>query len=159
TSMVHRFVEDKFESNYKGTIGVSIMKKQCNFEGLNTNVRFVIWDLAGQTVFKRIRKTYLLNAEAGLIVYDVTRRETFENIRGWFEEVRNGAPRIVLVLVGNKSDLKEQREINREEAENLAQELGLSYIETSAKTGENVDDAFRMLALDAIKRNFTTEEV
>jgi small GTP-binding protein len=159
TSMVHRFVEDKFESDYKGTIGVSIMKKECNFEGLDTNVRFVIWDLAGQTQFRRIRKTYLLNAEAGLIVFDVTRRETFENIKNWLEEVRSVAPKIVLILVGNKIDLEGQREVSREEGEKLAEDLGIPYIETSAKTGDNIEDAFRMLALEGIKRNFTAEEV
>jgi len=159
TSMVHRFVEDKFESDYKGTIGVSIMKKECEFEGLDTNVRFVIWDLAGQTQFRRVRRTYLKNAEVGLLVFDVTRRETFESINDWNEDIKEAAPSISLILVGNKIDLTEQRDVSMEEGENLAEELGITYMETSAKTGENVDEAFRMLALGMIKSNFTAEEV
>jgi small GTP-binding protein len=159
TSMVHRFVEDKFESEYKGTIGVSIMKKECDFEGLNTNVRFVIWDLAGQTQFRRVRRTYLRNAEVGFLVFDVTRRETFENITDWNEDIRDSAPSISLILVGNKIDLEDQRDVSREEGEKLAEDLGITYMETSAKTGENVDEAFRMLALGMIKNNFTAEEV
>ncbi|MBD3212206.1 MAG: GTP-binding protein [Candidatus Lokiarchaeota archaeon] len=159
TSMVHRFVENSFQQDYKATIGTSIMKKECNFEGLESSVRFVIWDLAGQTQFRRIRKSYLANAEAGILVFDVTRQKTYENIKNWYEEIKEVTPKISLILVGNKIDLVDQREVSREEGEALAEEIGISYIETSAKTGENIDDAFRMLALEMIKRFFTAEEV
>jgi small GTP-binding protein len=159
TSMVHRFVEDTFQSDYKGTIGVSIMKKECHFEGLGTDVRFVLWDLAGQTQFKRVRKTYLKNAEAGIIVFDVTRNTTFENVIEWYDDIKASTPKISLILVGNKIDLKDQREVGREEGQQLAEELGVSYIETSAKTGENINDAFRMMALKLIRQYFNAEEV
>jgi small GTP-binding protein len=151
TSMVHRFVEDVFDVDYKSTIGTSIMKKECKFEGLESKVRFVIWDLAGQSQFKRVRQTYVANAEAGILVFDVTRRDTFENIKEWYEETIKEAPGITLILVGNKIDLKDSRAVSKKEGEALAEELGLSYIETSAKTGENIDDAFKMLALQIIK--------
>jgi Ras-related protein Rab-1A len=159
TSMVHRFVQDSFSADYKATIGTSIMKKECNFDGLGTSVRFIIWDLAGQTQFKRIRQSYLSNAEAGILVYDVTRRETFENIRNWNGEIIKGSGKIGLILVGNKIDLKDERVVTFEEGETLAEELGISYIETSAKTGENIDEAFKMLALELVNRYLTTEEV
>ncbi|TXT66160.1 MAG: Small GTP-binding domain protein [Promethearchaeota archaeon] len=159
TSMVHRFVEGKFESNYKATIGVSIMKKECEFPGLDTSVRFVLWDLAGQTQFRRVRKTYLKNAEAGIVVYDVTRKATFENIKDWYEDIKSSAPAISLILVGNKNDLVDQKEVSHEEGQQLADSLGVSYIETSAKTGENIEDAFRMLALEQIKKYFSAEKV
>jgi len=159
TSMVHRFVEDSFQSDYKATIGTSIMKKECNFTGLESSVRFVIWDLAGQTQFRRIRKSYLTNAEAGILVYDVTRKKTYENVKNWYDEIKEVTPQISLILVGNKIDLEDQKEISQEEGEKLAKELGISYIETSAKTGENIDEAFKMLALEIIKRFFTAEEV
>jgi small GTP-binding protein len=159
TSMVHRFVEDKFEKDYKSTIGTSIMKKECRFEGLHSGVRFIIWDLAGQAQFKRVRQSYLANAEAGILVYDVTNKTSFENLESWNNEIKNGSPNIALILVGNKIDLEEKREVNFQEGENLAQKLGLSYIETSAKTGENIEDAFRMLALQIIQKYVFTEEV
>ena len=159
TSMVHRFVEDKFEQDYKSTIGTSIMKKECSFEGLSSAVRFVIWDLAGQSQFKRVRLSYLAKAEAGILVYDVTRRETFEKIENWHNEFIKASENISLILVGNKIDLEDDRVISTKEGEGLAQNLGLSYIETSALTGENINDAFRVLALQMIKRYFTTEEV
>jgi len=80
TSMVHRYVENVFAKDYKSTIGTSIMKKECSFKELDSTVRFVIWDLAGQAQFKRVRQSYLANAEAGILVYDVTNRASFENI-------------------------------------------------------------------------------
>lgn len=159
TSMVHRFVEDSFQTDYKSTIGTSIMKKECDFEGLESKVRFVIWDLAGQAQFKRVRQTYLSNAEAGILVYDVTRQDTFEKIEGWFKEIKSVSPNISLILVGNKIDLEENRALTTEQGEELGKNLNLSYIETSAKTGENINDAFKMLALQMIKRYVFAEEV
>jgi small GTP-binding protein len=158
TSMVHRFVEDSFESDYKSTIGTSIMKKECEFKGLESKVRFVIWDLAGQAQFKRVRQTYLANAEAGILVYDVTRQETLDRLEDWFNDIKSISPKISLILVGNKIDLSESRVISTEQGEKLAEKLNLSYVETSAKTGENINDAFNMLALQMIKRFLFTEE-
>jgi len=159
TSMVHRFVEDSFQTDYKSTIGTSIMKKECQFEGLQSKVRFVIWDLAGQAQFKRVRQNYLTKAEAGILVFDVTRKETYENIENWYNEIKEITPSISLILVGNKIDLEDQRQVSHEEGEELAKKLSLPYIETSAKTGENINDAFRMLALQLIKKYLVAEEV
>lgn len=159
TSMVHRFVEDAFQTDYKSTIGTSIMKKECNFQGLESKVRFVIWDLAGQAQFKRVRQTYLSNAEAGILVFDVTRKETFDKLENWFNEIKEVSTKISLILVGNKIDLEDQRVVSLEQGEEIAKKLNLSYIETSAKTGENINDAFNMLALQMIKRFVFTEEV
>jgi len=159
TSMVHRFVEDSFQTDYKSTIGTSIMKKECEFEGLKSKVRFVIWDLAGQAQFKRVRQSYLAKAEAGVLVYDVTRKETYENINNWYEEIKKVTPTISLILVGNKIDLEDQRQVSKEQGEVLAEKLEVSYIETSAKTGENIEDAFKMLALQMIKKYVVSEDV
>jgi small GTP-binding protein len=110
TSMVHRYVEDEFETDYKSTIGTSIMKKECTFKEFKSTVRFVIWDLAGQAQFKRVRQMYLAMAEAGILVYDVTNRSSFENIeKNWFGEIKKASPDIVLILVGNKIDLESKR--------------------------------------------------
>lgn len=157
TSMVHRFVEDAFQTDYKSTIGTSIMKKECEFEGLKSKVRFVIWDLAGQAQFKRVRQSYLAKAEAGILVFDVTRKETFNNLGNWHKEIVEATPTISLILVGNKVDL--DREVQTAEGEALAAKLGLTYIETSAKTGENINEAFRMLALQMIKKYVVAEEI
>ncbi len=159
TSMVHRFVEDSFQTDYKSTIGTSIMKKECEFQELESKVRFVIWDLAGQAQFKRVRQTYVANAEAGILVYDVTRKETFESLENWFSEIKSVSKTISMILVGNKIDLEGNRVVSTTQGEELAKKLNLSFIETSAKTGENINDAFKMLALQMIKRFIFTEEV
>lgn len=160
TSMVHRYVENEFAKDYKSTIGTSIMKKECSFKELNSTVRFIIWDLAGQAQFKRVRMSYLEKAEAGILVYDVTNRESFESIdKNWNQEIKKVCPSIALILVGNKIDLKENRVVSTEEGEALSQKLKLTYIETSAKTGENINDAFRMLALQIIKKYIETQDV
>jgi Ras-related protein Rab-1A len=147
TSMVHRFVENSFLTDYKSTIGTSIM------------VRFVIWDLAGQAQFKRVRQSYLSKAEAGILVYDVTRKETFDSVESWYKEIKSVSPTITLILVGNKIDLIEDRVVSTEQGEQIAEKLNISYIETSAKTGENINDAFKMLAFQMIKKYIFTEEV
>ena len=103
--------------------------------------------------------SYVENAEAGLLVYDVTRKDTFEKLEDWYNEIKTASPTISLILVGNKIDLTSDRQISTEEGQNLAQKLGLTYIETSAKTGENINDAFKMLALQMIKRFVVAEEV
>ena len=159
TSMVHRYVENEFATDYKSTIGTSIMKKECKFKELESTVRFVIWDLAGQAQFKRVRQSYLANSEAGILVYDVTNRSSFENIdKNWYREIKKASPDIVLILVGNKIDLESKRVVSRDEGEALAQNLTLTYVETSAKTGENIDDAFKMLALQIIKKFIETQD-
>jgi small GTP-binding protein len=159
TSLVHRFVENTFAKDYKSTIGTSIMKKECSFKELESAVRFIIWDLAGQSQFQRVRPSYLANAEAGILVYDVTNRKSYENIENWYNEIIKASPNISLILVGNKIDLKDNRDVSNKEGSKLAKKLGLSYIETSAKTGENINDAFKMLALLMIKKYVVTEDV
>ncbi len=159
TSMVHRFVEESFETDYKMTIGTSIMKKECEFEGLDSKVRFVIWDLAGQTQFKKVRKSFLQNAETGILVFDVTNKESISGIEKWHEEFTDAVPGIILILVGNKVDLKDQRVVATSEGEEMASKLGVSYMETSALTGENITDAFKMLALQIIKKFVISEVV
>ncbi|MGV9199703.1 MAG: Rab family GTPase, partial [Promethearchaeia archaeon] len=151
TSMVHRFVENSFQQDYKATIGTSIMKKSLSFEDLGSKVRFILWDLAGQKKFRLVRQNYLKNAEAAFIIYDVTRPETFKNVETWHKEITEVEPSINLMLVGNKIDL--ERKVSREQGEKKAEDLGISYEETSAKTGENIGEAFRLLALQIINKN------
>jgi len=160
TSMVQRFVHDKFQIDYKATIGTSITKKECNFADLESTVRFIIWDLAGQPQFARIRSNYLANSSAGILVFDVTDEDSFRSIKTWYSEIQKYAPpEIFLILVGNKIDLKDERVISTEQGKELAKELGISYIETSAKTGENINDSFKMLALQLVHKFVEAEEV
>ena len=160
TSMVQRFVEGIFRTDYKATIGTAITKKECEFDGIDSKVRFIIWDLAGQPQFNRVRHHYYEGAEAAILVYDITRRDTFESIKKWFVEIKKeAAQHCLMILVGNKIDLKSTRVISTIEGAGLAKELGVSYIETSAITGENINDTFKLIALQLIKKYFEAVEV
>ncbi len=161
TSIVQRYVNNIFHLDYRATIGAFITKKICKFDGLaDTQVRFVIWDIAGQPQFTRIRPAYLTDSGAIMIVFDVTQRASFENIKKiWYEDIRNvELTNVAFVLVGNKIDL-EERIVTHDEALKLAEELNMAYIETSAKTGENIDDAFRMIGLKVIEKFIEMEEI
>ncbi|MHA1340412.1 MAG: GTP-binding protein [Promethearchaeota archaeon] len=152
TSLVQTFVTGQFQKDYKATIGTSIMKKECKFKGWNGVIRFVIWDLAGQKQFQKVRQSYLADAKAGFIVFDVTRPETFESVENWFNEIKQFASKnITLILIGNKIDLEDERKISKEQGEALANELGITYFETSALNKDIVEEAFRLLAFELIK--------
>lgn len=152
TSLVHTFIEGFFETDYKATIGTSIMKKECKFTGWDTTVRMIIWDLAGQGQFARVRQSYLGEAKGGFLVYDVTRQETFKNIEKWHQETLRGAgENINLMLIANKIDMESDRQVSREEGEKLAEKLGMAYFETSAQNKDIVEEAFQMLAFILIQ--------
>ncbi|UCC20490.1 MAG: GTP-binding protein [Promethearchaeota archaeon] len=154
TSMAHRYVHGVFKADYKATIGTYISKKECKFKELGTSVRFMIWDLAGQTQFERLWPDYLTDSRAGILVFDITNRETFENVKKWYDIITKVAlPNIVLILVGNKVDLISSRVVSTEEGMELARQLGLYYMETSAKTSENVEDVFEWVAIQIINTN------
>eukprot|EP01127_Copromyxa_protea_P004470 TRINITY_DN1432_c1_g1_i2.p1 TRINITY_DN1432_c1_g1~~TRINITY_DN1432_c1_g1_i2.p1 ORF type:complete len:143 (-),score=31.57 TRINITY_DN1432_c1_g1_i2:89-517(-) len=102
-----------------------------------------MWDTAGQEVFKAVTRTYYRGAAGALLVYDVTRRSTFNHLTNWLTDCRNlTSPNTVVLLVGNKKDLEDARGVSFEEAETWAKENGILFIEASAKTGEAVEDAF-----------------
>ncbi|MFX0103256.1 MAG: GTP-binding protein [Candidatus Hodarchaeota archaeon] len=158
TTLVQKFVEEKFNANYLATIGANIMKKEYHLRGEEVVCKFSIWDLAGQDLFKRARKNYFSNANAGIIVFDTTRKETFDHVKEWMKEFQVVGHPIPIVLVGNKIDLVEERAVTSTEAETLATELNISYIETSAKLGDNVEEVFEMLAYFLVKSKFSQTE-
>jgi len=162
TSCIMRYTQNSFGESYKATIGTNIAIKNVEIEhrpGVHSTAQIVIWDLAGQAQFARVRRTYTQNAEAGLLVFDTTRRETYDNVKNWYKEITDGSPNISLILCGNKVDLVDKRTVSKEEAQGLADELSLSYFETSAKDGTGVDDAFKMLAFQMIEKFFTVNEI
>ncbi|TFH27995.1 MAG: GTP-binding protein, partial [Promethearchaeota archaeon] len=102
STIVEHFVHEKLTEDYKNTIGVNIMTKRLEFPMWDIKVDFSIFDMGGQEIFKPVRNTYYTGARAGFIVFDVTRPETFEHIKDWYEEAVKGAPGITLILIGNK---------------------------------------------------------
>jgi len=109
----------------------------------NKQVKLQVWDTAGQESFKSITRSYYRGAHGALLVYDITRRETFDHLKEWLQEVREHSNKeIVIMLIGNKSDLDSKRAVSVDEGTQFAQNNGLFFMETSAKTSDNVDEAF-----------------
>lgn len=153
TTLVEKFITDTFQHNYKSTIGVNIMHRNLEFPVWKINLHYAIYDLAGQNEFQDVRKTYFLGARAGFLVFDVTRRETFEAIESWYKEITSIVPEIMIILVGNKIDLNESRVVTHQEGKNLAKKLQLKYLETSALNKDFVDEAFRTLGFLYVLKN------
>ena len=140
TSLVYRFIDDKFHEDYKATLGVNILQK--NLEIDDNSVSTNIWDLGGQDTFENLRKLYLEGSEGALVVFDLTNRKSFEKLGTWIRDFREHRGEKPFYLIGNKADLKDQIVVKEEEANLLAKEHDVDLIITSAKTGENVEKAF-----------------
>ena len=113
----------------------------------NRPIKLQIWDTAGQESFRSITRSYYRGAAGALLVYDVTRRDSFVHLQKWYEEARaHSSPTIALMLVGNKSDLEQKRVVSTREGEEFARERGMIFLETSAKAGVNVDSAFLLVS-------------
>ena len=147
TSLIKRFVEDTFGESYNATIGVEISQKKHDL-GEETKIDFVIWDIGGQVVqMTPYRKRFFGGANSAFIVLDRTRPNILDSIETWHNEIKkNVGKNITIILVGNKSDMVDKLVISEEQIKEVAEQKGFSYILTSAKTGENVLDAFLFIA-------------
>lgn len=139
--LLHQFIENKFKAESNHTIGVEFGSKVVNVGG--RSVKLQIWDTAGQERFRSVTRSYYRGAAGALLVYDITSRETYNALTNWLTDARTlASPNIVILLVGNKKDLEDDREVTFLEASRFAQENELMFLETSALTGENVEEAF-----------------
>lgn len=144
TSTILRFTDKAFKRVYVPTLGTNISEK--NVEIDNIRIDYVLWDIAGQSKFQRMRKHFYTGASGQLLIFDLTRPKTFKNVRNWYQDIKaNLNAKLEGFIIGNKKDLVDNRHISEEEIAELSKELGLEYFETSALTGENVDDAFYKL--------------
>ncbi len=147
TSLVHRFIKQRFQANYKLTVGVDILTKDVEFRQ-GEIATLSIWDIGGQQRFEFIRSTFYKGAAGALLVFDLTREQTYTETRKWLTEIRQfSSESIPFVLIGNKADLVQDvgTVIDSNEARAFAENEGSIYIETSAKSGVNVDDSFTEL--------------
>ncbi|XP_069048124.1 ras-related protein Rab-19 [Lepisosteus oculatus] len=153
TCVVQRFRSGIYTESQQNTIGVDFTVRTLDIEG--KRVKIQVWDTAGQERFRTITQSYYRSAHGAVIAYDITRRATFESVPHWIHEVEKyGAANVVLVLVGNKSDLALHRQVLFEDACALAEEKGiLAALETSAKEAQNVDEAFLLMARELMARN------
>jgi len=147
-----QFTDKRFQAQHDLTIGVEFGSRTISID--QQQVKLQIWDTAGQEKFRSITRSYYRGAAGALLVYDVTRRETFEHVTGWLEDcIKYSSASIVIMLIGNKSDLDPQRQVTRQEGEEFAKKHNLFFLETSAKSAENVDEAFIRTAKDIYSRH------
>ncbi|MFX0019122.1 MAG: GTP-binding protein [Promethearchaeota archaeon] len=152
TSLIRRFVENNFKEDYQSTIGVEISKKSIIMDE-NTKLNFVLWDIGGQIgQIRPYRQRFYEGANAAFIVVDRT-RDHLDSINNWLDDIKKSVPNnIPIVIVGNKSDLNEQIVITEEQIKVIAKQFDLHFIVTSAKTGENVNEAFLYIAYRFIEK-------
>lgn len=143
TSLLLRYIKDYFSDDLKKTIGSNFLIKDVELDG--KNVRLLLWDIGGQPQFHKLRTIYFKGSNAALGVFDLSSSQTLLKIPGWVSSIRKTVKKTIpMLLLGNKVDL--EREVDREEAEDLAKRLSCEYMEASAKTGENVEIAFEKIA-------------
>lgn len=139
--LLHQFTEKKFMANCPHTIGVEFGTRIIEVD--DKKIKLQIWDTAGQERFRAVTRSYYRGAAGALMVYDITRRSTYNHLSSWLTDTRNLTnPSTVIFLIGNKSDLESTREVTYEEAKYFADENGLMFLEASAMTGQNVEEAF-----------------
>ena len=156
TSLAVRFTQDRFQAIYKPSLGVDFFLKKVTFPDKG-RVKILVFDTAGQEFIASLRQRYYRGASGAVIVFDLTRRETFDHLPMWVGEVQMHAGKIPLSIVGNKADL-EGREVEKGEAEGFAKRHEAIYYETSALSGENVQDVFHRFAVLPFQNEKTQAE-
>lgn len=147
SNLLSRFTRNEFNLESKSTIGVEFATRSINVDG--KTVKAQIWDTAGQERYRAITSAYYRGAVGALLVYDIAKHATYVNVTRWLKELRDHADsNIVIMLVGNKSDLKHLRAVPTDEAKTFSTENGLSFIETSALDASNVESAFQTILTD-----------
>jgi len=146
-----RFADDAFTESYISTIGVDFRFRTVKID--NKTVKLQIWDTAGQERFRTITSAYYRGADGIIMVFDVTSMESFDHVNDWLKEVnRYAAEGTVKLLVGNKSDRTADKVVTESKAKEFADELGIPFIETSAKSSKNVEEAFLTMAGELIRQ-------
>lgn len=157
TSLIGRFVHDKFDTKYLRTIGTKVSRKEIVFEcpesQVQVNLGAMIWDIMGQKAFKRLLQDAYFHGANGIIaVCDLTQRQTLESLNDWIDSITRIAGIIPTVILANKNDLQDKMQFGEAELRKLAETLDSPFMYTSAKTGENVDDAFLAIGRLMVKR-------
>ncbi|KAL6552157.1 Ras-related protein Rab11D [Orobanche gracilis] len=141
SQILSRFARNEFSLDSKATIGVEFQTRTIVIQ--NKSVKAQIWDTAGQERYRAVTSAYYRGAVGAMLVYDITKRQTFDHIPRWLEELRSHADKnIVIILIGNKTDLEDQRAVPTEDANEFAQNEGLFFLETSALEATHVEEAF-----------------
>jgi len=151
TNIMSKYLKNEFHEDSKATVGVEFGSRQFNIEG--HSIKAQVWDTAGQERYKAITSAYYKGAKGAFVVYDITRKGSFESVERWVNDlISSGDKKITILLIGNKCDLEEQRQITKEQGEEKAAKLDLAFLETSAFSGQNLDKAFEMMVNEIYKK-------
>ena len=157
SNILLKYLKGEFNPNSRATVGVEFGTKNITLNG--KRVKIQIWDTAGQERYKSITSAYYKGAKGALIVYDISRRATFDNIDKWITDLKtNGDQNIAIILIGNKSDLEDKREVSKDEGVQKSEECKIAFLETSALNGENVNKAFDELIDQIYENNCTNDD-
>ena len=158
TNILSRFINNEFSLTTQATVGVEFGSKIIK-KGEKL-IKLQIWDTAGQERYKSITSAYYKGAKGALIVYDITNRFTFESVDKWVQDLNSyGDKNLTLLLVGNKSDLEDKRQIMKEDGEEKAKSFNLGFIETSACSGDNIDQAFDIMLKEVLKKYVVENDI
>ena len=153
SSILNRFVEDKFDSNYQATIGLDFQSKNVQIDG--QDIHLLLYDTAGQEKFRSLIPMYTRDANIILLVYDITNKESFENLSLWLKDLTNiNINEVIVCIVGNKIDLTEKREVTNEEGQKFGEEHDFIFQEVSAKTGDGFSELFYKSLFEKIRTKF-----
>ena len=141
TSLIIKYIENKFSTTFVTTMGFDIKNKQITLKD-GTEAKLMIFDTAGQERFKSLAENYIKKANGILLVYDISEKQSFQNIENWMDSIRENSNELPIILIGNKSDLNDERQVSIEEGQQKADEFGCPFYETSCKTGDNVNKCF-----------------
>ena len=142
SNILLRFSRNTFDPGHQATLGIEFANKHLIYN--NTDYLIQIWDTAGQENFRSVTRAYYKASAVAMVVYDITKEDSFLHIQNWLHDCKELAPRtVILVLIGNKTDLEDQRVVARERGENLAKENNMIFFETSALNGNGIEEAFK----------------
>ena len=151
TNIMSKFLKNQFLENSKATVGVEFGSKLFIHE--NHKIKAQIWDTAGQEKYKAITGAYYKGSKGALVIYDITRKDTFSNIDKWVNDLKTtGDPKITIIIIGNKNDLADRRQVTKEEGEERAKSFGCAFLETSAFSGDNIDKAFDIMVKEIYEK-------
>ena len=151
TNIMSKYLKNEFHEDSKATVGVEFGSKQFNIDG--HNIKAQIWDTAGQERYKAITSAYYKGAKGAFVVYDITNNTSFESIEKWINDLKGAADKdLTIIVVGNKCDLEEKRQVTKEKGEEKANKLEVAFMETSAFSGENLDKAFELMIKEVYRK-------
>ena len=152
TNIMNKYLKNQFKEDSRATVGVEFGSKLFIID--NHKVKAQIWDTAGQERYRAVTNAYYKGAKGAFIVYDITRKETFESVDKWINDIITTCDKgLTIILIGNKSDLESQRQISKEQGEEKAKSFELAFLETSALSGENLEKGFNILINEVYEKS------